>query len=82
MIKPSSRPCYHSSTLLQWRQGRQRNFFHDLAHTNGLGDEWREQTINPMHLMARDGGLVLDVIDKDTQVYIMYVRGCARVNCL
>lgn len=82
MIKPDgSRPCYHSSTLLQWRQGMQHNCLHASTHANDLGEEWREQTVNPMHLMSKDGGQTPNFIDPDTQVYIMYVCRCARVSC-
>jgi hypothetical protein len=80
MIKPGSRPCYHSSTLLQWKPGRPRNCFPIPTHANDLGGIWQEKTINPTHLIDRDGGPALDVISRDTQVYIMYVRRCARIN--
>lgn len=64
---------------METRYATQR--FRVSTHAHYLGEiQWRERTINTMHLMARDGGQAPNVIDTDTQVYLMYVRRCARVN--
>jgi hypothetical protein len=58
----------------------QRKCFRDSTHANCLGQSWQQRLINPMHLMASDGGLDPNVISSDTQVYIMYV--CRRPSQL